>query len=248
MRAVREADPVERLAADRRQFERLILRRFGSTLTAEDAEDIVSDALIASAARCPADAAGGGRPWFARVVLNRAEDYRRARDGRPRCARNGGGGEGAATSRRFVPLEEALAAELLPADALTVGERMEEEIARDDTRATVRRALAALVSQHAAVLKLRHLGDGASRRAVADELGISLWQYESLYTSARKAFAGALVDAAPTEQCAAIRKVLAGADERSHARRFADAHVAACCSCAAFARRPGPGRAPAVAA
>jgi RNA polymerase sigma factor (sigma-70 family) len=248
MRATQPADPVERFAADRHRFERVVVSRFGSTLTAEDAEDIVSEALIASAAHCPEGASEGGTPWFARVVLNRAEDYRRARDGRPRCARGAGSGEGAGTSRRFVPLQDALELELLAADEPTVGERLEQEIARDDTQATVRMALAALESQHAAVLKLRHLGERVSRRAIAQELGISLWQYESLYTSARRAFAGALVEAAPTEQCAATREVLTNADERSHARRFADAHVAACCSCAAFERRPPPKCTQAVAA
>jgi RNA polymerase sigma factor (sigma-70 family) len=192
VRAAREAGPVERFAADRRHFERVVLGRFGTTLTAEDAEDIVSDALIASAARCPEDAHDAGRAWFARVVLNRAEDYRRARDGRPRAARRG---DGAATSRRFVPLQEAIELELLPAEELTVAERLEQEMAREESRAAVRRALATLEPQHAAVLRLRHLGaDGerVSRRKVADELGISLWQYESLYTRARRAFAGAL--------------------------------------------------------
>ena len=132
MRAVQEADLVERLAADRHRFERVVLRRFGSTLTAEDAEDIVSEALIGSAVRCPEGALEGGSSWFARVVLNKAEDYRRARDGRPRCARSGGSGEGAGTSRRFVPLEEALEAGLLAADELTVGERLEQD--RKSTR------------------------------------------------------------------------------------------------------------------
>jgi RNA polymerase sigma factor (sigma-70 family) len=195
MRAAQAADPVERFAADRHRFERVVLRRFGTTLTREDAEDIVSEALMASAARCPEGAADAGRAWFARVVLNKAEDYRRARDGRPRCARGGGSADGAGTSRRFVPLQDAIELELLPADELTVAERLEQEIARDDTRATVRRALASLEPRHAAVLKLRHLrSKPAPRRALAQELGISLWQYESLYTSARRAFAGAYSD------------------------------------------------------
>jgi RNA polymerase sigma factor (sigma-70 family) len=187
------AGPVERLAADRRRFERIVLRRFATTLSVEDAEDIVSEALMASAARCPDGAEDGGRAWFSRVVLNKAEDYRRARDGRPRCARRGGEGHG--TARRFVPLQEALELELLPADELTITERLEHERAREDTRAAVRRALATLEPRHAAVLERRHLGtDGerVSRRVFAEELGISLWQYESLYTRARREFAGAL--------------------------------------------------------
>jgi RNA polymerase sigma factor (sigma-70 family) len=196
MRAAQAADAVERFAADRHRFERVVLGRFGTTLTREDAEDIVSEALMASAARCPEGAADAGRAWFARVVLNKAEDYRRARDGRPRCARGGGSADGAGTSRRFVPLQDAIE---LPAEELTVTERLEQEIARDDTRATVRRALASLEPRHATTLKLRHLSPKpAPRRALAQELGISLWQYESLYTSARRAFAGAFMEAAPT--------------------------------------------------
>jgi RNA polymerase sigma factor (sigma-70 family) len=197
VRAAREAGPVERFAADRRHFERVVLGRFGTTLTAEDAEDIVSEALIASGARCPEGALDAGRAWFARVVLNKAEDFRRARDGRPRCMRDG---EGPGTARRFVPLEDAIELDLLPAEELTIAERLEQEMAREDTRAAVRRALATLEPQQAAVLKLRHLreqDDRLSRRMLADELGISLWQYESLYTRARRAFAGAL---APTDR------------------------------------------------
>jgi RNA polymerase sigma factor (sigma-70 family) len=195
VRAAREPGPVERLAADRRNFERVVLRRFGTALTAEDAEDIVSEALIASAARCPEETRDAGRAWFTRVVLNAAEDFRRARDGRPRCMRGHGNGDGPRTSRRFVPLQDAIELELLPADEPTVAERLEQEMAREDTRAAVRRALATLEPQHAAVLKLRHLGpegERMSRRMLADEFGISLWQYEALYTRARRAFAGAL--------------------------------------------------------
>lgn len=239
MRSAPEAGPVQRLAADRRRFERVVLRRFGSVLTTEDAEDVVSDALLASAARCPDDARDGGRSWFTRVVLNKAEDYRRARDGRPRSARNGGNGDAAAASRRFVPFDDALELGLLPADEVGIGEQLEHEAARHDTQSTVRKALATLAPNHAAALQLRHIGrrgQRLSRRLIAEELGISLWQYESLYTSACRAFASALSEAAPTEQCATVRKAVIESDERSHARRFADAHIAGCCSCAAFDR------------
>jgi RNA polymerase sigma factor (sigma-70 family) len=241
MRSALEAGPVERLAADRRLFERVVLHRFGSTLTAEDAEDVVSEALLASAARCPDGARDGGRSWFTRVVLNRAEDYRRARDGRPRAARKGGNRDGAGTSRRFVPLD-ALEVGLLPSDEHGVGEQLEQRIARQDTQSTVRKALATLAPDHVAVLRLRHVGrrgQRISRRLIAEELGISLWQYESLYTSACRAFARAVSEAAPTEQCATTRELLSDSHERSNTRRFADAHVAACCSCAAFGRAPG---------
>jgi RNA polymerase sigma factor (sigma-70 family) len=208
VRAAQAAGPVERFAADRRHFELVVLHRFGTTLTAEDAEDIVSEALIASAARCPEGTQDAGRAWFARVVLNKAEDFRRARDGRPRCMR--GGREGPGTSRRFVSLQDATELELLPAEEHTIAERLEQEMAREDTRAAVRRALATLEPQQAAVLKLRHLREQdnrASRRMLADELGISLWQYESLYTRARRAFASAL---APTHHTVSIKRARQG--------------------------------------
>ena len=70
-----------RLAAERGRYERLVLARYGGTLTREDAEDIVSEALLTVAEHKEGQSLFMFA-WFGRVVLNRAEDFRRARDGR----------------------------------------------------------------------------------------------------------------------------------------------------------------------
>jgi DNA-directed RNA polymerase specialized sigma24 family protein len=76
----------EILARDRRRYERLLLSRMGSAISPEDAEDIVSDALIRVQLKASADPPRGGHEegWFARIVLNLGIDFLRARDGRRR--------------------------------------------------------------------------------------------------------------------------------------------------------------------
>ena len=61
------ADPRVRFAAERQRYERVVLARHAGALSREDAEDVVSDAILSSALACPADAADGGRAWFSRV-------------------------------------------------------------------------------------------------------------------------------------------------------------------------------------
>jgi DNA-directed RNA polymerase specialized sigma24 family protein len=80
------ASPHEVLAHDRRRYERLLLARLGGALSREDAEDIVSEALIRVQVRAADDPPKPGREeaWFARVVLNLGVDFLRARDGRRR--------------------------------------------------------------------------------------------------------------------------------------------------------------------
>src|SRR4051812_26818043 len=75
----------EVLARDRQRYERLVYGRLRDSITWEDAEDIVSDALL------KAQRSGGDRPapgkeeaWFARIVLNQGVDFLRSRDGRKR--------------------------------------------------------------------------------------------------------------------------------------------------------------------
>jgi RNA polymerase sigma factor (sigma-70 family) len=226
---------ITQLAASRARYEHAVLRRFGSVLTREDAEDVVSEALLASGSRCPAECPDGAHRWFTRVVLNRAEDYRRARDGRPRSARTGGGG---GNVRRLAYLEEVPGLEALSSDEPSAAEQIERQEQRDETRRTVEAALGRLRRDYAEILRLRHLeadGDGLGRQEVARLMGISLWRYETLYTKARGAFAQALVDVAPTEFCRNARDTLA-ASAQSTQRRFAEAHVAGCSSCQAFAR------------
>jgi DNA-directed RNA polymerase specialized sigma24 family protein len=77
--------PHEALARDRRRYERLLLARMGTTISAEDAEDIVSEALIKAQIKLERDPPKRGREgaWFSRIVLNLGVDFLRARDGRP---------------------------------------------------------------------------------------------------------------------------------------------------------------------
>lgn len=170
--------PLIRLARDRARFEQLVVARFGGTLSREDAEDVVSEALIAAAGKVPP---GAPEAWFARVVLNRAEDFRRARDGRR-------------TARRFVALDEQLPAEP-PEDGLE----------RALAQRTVHRALRRLPAEHRTLIRRRHL-DGRGRREVADALGISVHQYEKRHAAAWSALVQVVATDEPTPRCRPARR------------------------------------------
>jgi DNA-directed RNA polymerase specialized sigma24 family protein len=190
----------ERFCRERAFYEQVILARLGTALTREDAQDIVSDAIIHRGAQCPPDAKAGGRPWFMRVVLNRAEDFRRARYGRPRSTRGGGRG-GAAAPRRLVSLDEigerALSSGPFMVDESAVTAAVERESDRAEAAALVGIALAALDDDLASVIRLRYLtGDEPQPRCtLAARLGLSIAQYEARHTRAWKAFALAVADA-----------------------------------------------------
>ena len=70
-----------RLAAERGWYERLVLARYGGTLTREDAEDIVSEALLTVAEHKEGQSSSCLRGLGAWCSAG-AEDFRRARDGR----------------------------------------------------------------------------------------------------------------------------------------------------------------------
>jgi DNA-directed RNA polymerase specialized sigma24 family protein len=76
----------EALARDRRRYERLIHRRFRGGVSWEDAEDIVSDALLRAHSKRDSEPPERGKEgaWFTRIVFNQAVDFLRARDGRKR--------------------------------------------------------------------------------------------------------------------------------------------------------------------
>jgi RNA polymerase sigma factor (sigma-70 family) len=168
-----------RLAADRGRYEQLVVARFGGTLSREDAEDIVSEALLAVAGKVPPDA---GPAWFTRVVLNRAEDFRRARDGRR-------------TARRFVALDETLPAE----------PERDEGFERELAHRTVHRALKRLPDDHVTLLRRRHLA-GGSRREVASALGLSVHQYEKRHAQAWGALVRVVAADEPTPRCRPVRR------------------------------------------
>ena len=188
------------LAQDRRRYEQLVASRF-STLSIQDAEDVVSDALIAVADRIPDDA---GRAWFARVVLNRAEDFRRARDGRPRTG----------PGRRQVPLEAAL-----DRPAPTPEDPHDRVLAQQ----TVHRALRRLPAEQRVLLSRRHLA-GAGRSEVAGLLGITLSQYETRHAVAWSALKHVVAADEPTPRCRPVRR---GHVSPAHA----EAHLVECLNC-----------------
>jgi len=182
------------LAADRSRFEQLVVARFGGTLTREDAEDVVSEALLAVAGKVPPDA---GAAWFTRVVLNRAEDFRRARDGRR-------------AQRRFVALDEALAAE----------PPREDDFDRELARRTVHRALKRLPADHGSLLRRRHLA-GTPRRELASALGLSVHQYEKRHAAAWGALVAVVAEDEPTPRCRPVRR----------SRLHAESHLVECLNC-----------------
>ena len=182
-------EPLLAFAAERRRFETAVLRAYAGTLTREDAEDVVSDALLKCAADCPVDGGERARAWFKAVVLHRAEDLRRSRHGRPRGCR---GGAGRTTGgRRFVALDECPELDRLACDAAQPEVLLEAKLHRAEIRAAVAAALRSMDPLLARVLWQRHLardGEPASRAEAAAALGVPLARYERLYTRARRAF------------------------------------------------------------
>jgi DNA-directed RNA polymerase specialized sigma24 family protein len=186
-------EPLLALAARRARFEAVVRRRYAGVLTAEDAEDVVSDALVAAATACPAEELDGAVAWFTRVVLNRAEDERRRRHGRPRSARGRAAARTSADApptRRFVALHECPEAQRLAADGPEPADAVIDRLGRAERRAAIRAALTGMDPLLARVLWQRHaVDDGpASRARAAAALDVSLRRYERLYTRARRAF------------------------------------------------------------
>ena len=180
--ADREVMPPQliRLAAERGRYEQLVLASYGGTLTREDAEDIVSEALLTVAEHKEGQSLFMFA-WFGRVVLNRAEDFRRARDGRR-------------TPRTFVALDETVPAPAEP-----------DEFERELAHRTVHRALRRLPEHYGDVLRRRHLS-GASRREIAAALGVSVHQYEKRHARAWSALVHIVAADEPTPRCRPVRR------------------------------------------
>ena len=181
--------PLVRLAVDRGRYEHLVVSRFRGTLSREDAEDVVSEALLRVADGIPADA---GPAWFARVVLNRAEDFRRARDGRPRTG----------AQRAFVPLKGAD----LRVDSRGLTPDEDEGFERELARRTVHRALNRLPHEYRTLIRRRHL-HGAPRREIASALGMTVTQYEKRHAVAWSALELIVARDEPTPRCRPVRRL-----------------------------------------
>lgn len=226
----------EVLARDRRRYERLLLARMGTALSREDAEDVVSDALIRVQLKeegSDPPAAGHEQAWFARIVLNLGIDFLRARDGRRRG--------GKSPRPALVPLsamEREPAAE--PVDDESETESIGDDVERAQTQALVTRVLSSLDPKDVELIKLRHVvGDRVSRDQVARMAGLTVGEFRWRYTRAWRRFVDAVAMDQPTARCTHTRRLL-GAMHAGTAPQDVvaevDAHTLDCVSCRVFAR------------
>jgi DNA-directed RNA polymerase specialized sigma24 family protein len=211
----------ERFARERWRYERAIIVRMRGALTREDAEDVVSEAIIESAAQCPDDAASEGRLWFMRVVLNRAEDFRRSRYGRPRSARGPAPDRPVATGAlwSFVSWDDVTARGLEDLPNCSVqgpAELLEAVAERRDASFLVAAGLDAVTPCQQRLLRLRYLHPvRLTRQEIADRLELSLTQYETRHTTAWRAFASAVRAHAEAPR-PALRLVHGGGESIDH--------------------------------
>jgi RNA polymerase sigma factor (sigma-70 family) len=223
----------ESLARDRVRYERLLFARMGGTITREDAEDIVSDALLKVAAKAETDApeVGSEEAWFGRVVLNQGIDFIRARDGR---RRNGSNGRPKVVSLRDLD-EDANALSATDDDPA-----LDDAAEREQAQAVVTRVMSALDPKDAELVKLRHLvGPAASREQLATMAGLTVGEFRWRYTRAWNRFVDAVAGDAPTARCVHIRELLGDLGDGIAAPEVVaeiDAHTLDCVSCRVFAR------------
>jgi RNA polymerase sigma factor (sigma-70 family) len=176
----------EALARDRRRYERLVYSRLRGGICWQDAEDIVSDALLRAHASAEIDPPlpGKERAWFTRIVFNQGIDFLRARDGRRR--------EGARQRPDVVSIDELetvgveLAEDVEHAgtgDAWIEGLDVDSE--REQAQALVERVLARMPRKDAELIKLRHLlGTDATRDELAAMAGLTLGEFRWRYARA----------------------------------------------------------------
>jgi DNA-directed RNA polymerase specialized sigma24 family protein len=233
----------ETLARERPRFERIAYGRLKSVITWEDAEDIVSDALLRAdrTAEKNPPAAGQEEAWFGRIVIRTGIDFIRARDGR---TRNG-------KSRRPKVLSLTALADVghepsdqgfdfgarlssLPDD--TMGDASERRHAAE----IVDRAFAQLDPGEVELIKLRHLvGPDCSRARLAEMAGLTVAEFRWRYTKAWSRFIRAVETDAPTPRCEHVRQLIGNLDAgvvTASAAQEVDSHILDCPSCRVFAR------------
>ena len=227
----------EELARDRRRFERLLLARMGTSITREDAEDIVSEALLRAHRKLETDPPrrGAEGPWFARMVVNLGIDFIRARDGRPR--------NGSARPRAIAldeVAEDGPAPNELDADGPPGVAELADEVEREQARELVRRVMASMDPRDAELVKLKHLTAAhATRQEIAAMAGMTLGEFRHRYARAWARFIDAVALDAPTERCHRTRQLLGELEAGTAPAEVAheiDAHCLDCASCRVFAR------------
>lgn len=228
----------EVLAQDRRRYERLLLSRMGTTLSREDAEDVVSEALIRVQAKAETDPPQPGKEeaWFARVVLNQGIDFIRARDGRKR---EGSTPRPAVVSLTHIDEDLRALADGGPDETLDI-ESLADAHERRQARELVDRVLSALDPKDAELVKLRHLvGGRASREQLAAMAGLTVGEFRWRYAKAWSRFVEAVGLDAPTPRCDRVRQLLGELEAGTaplDAAAEVDAHTLDCASCRVFAR------------
>jgi RNA polymerase sigma factor (sigma-70 family) len=231
----------EELARDRRRYERLVYGRLRGGICWEDAEDIVSEALIRahSAAGTDPPAPGREQAWFTRIAFNQGVDFLRARDGRRR--------EGSRPRPDLVSLEELQTAGVeLAEDIEHAGtgeawiEALDDDAERSHAQELVKRVLDSMPAKDAELIKLRHLvGADASRDEVAAMAGLTLGEFRWRHARAWERFVEAVSEEQPTGRCHTVRALIGtldSADAPPDAPAQIDAHVLECASCRVFAR------------
>lgn len=213
----------EQLAEERDALVTWLAGEFPRSLTLEDAEDIVSDALPALAGDPQLPPRGRRRGSYLRSALRRdAIDELRHRHGRN--LRDG--------PREFVPLGRAGAV-----PGVAPEDHIEEAQSRAHYRAAVERAMARLESGDAELLRLRYLEQRAPAE-IAAELGLSRTQYERRLARAGQHGFAALTAAESSPTCGPVRQLLRTGRFRTRddvAR--VDVHLLDCLHCRAFAAR-----------
>ena len=238
---MRAGDLHEKLARDHRRYERLVYGRLRGGICWQDAEDIVSDALMRAHASAEVDPPQRGKEqaWFTRIVFNQGIDFLRARDGRRR--------EGARPRPDVVSLNELASAGIEVAEDVErrAGDdawidALDSECERAQAQEIVARVLSRMPPEEAALVKLRHLlGADASRDEVAAMAGLTLGEFRWRYARAWARFVETISAEQPTPRCEDIRALMgeihtASAPPDATAR--IDAHVLDCPSCRVFAR------------
>lgn len=215
----------EQLAEERDALVTWLAGEFPRSLTLEDAEDIVADALPALAGDPQLPPRGRRRRSYLRSTLKRdAIDELRHRHGRD--LRDG--------PRELLPLDRAGE---VPDSGVAPEQCIEDAQSRAHYRAAVERAMARLESGDAELLRLRYL-EQRPPAEIAAELGLSRTQYERRLARAGQHGFVALTAAESSPACGPVRHLLRTGRLRTRDDvNRVDIHLLDCLHCRAFAAR-----------
>jgi DNA-directed RNA polymerase specialized sigma24 family protein len=237
--AERAEDLHEGFARDRRRYERLVYGRMRDAICWQDAEDIVSEALIRALAAVDTDPPqpGNEQAWFTRIVFNGGVDFLRSRDGRRREGSRPRPDVVSLDALQTVGVELAGDVELAGSTDAWI-EALDGEADCEQARELVQRVLSCMPREDAELVKLRHLlSEDATRDEVAAMAGLTLGEFRWRYSRAWSRFVDTISAEQPSDRCHEIRTLIGDPDATGLdvAARI-DAHVLDCPSCRVFAR------------